>query len=39
MADFGMEALPGTPEQFHAMARAEAKRWGEVIKAAGTKLD
>mgnify|MGYP000668055469 CR=1 FL=1 len=39
MADFGMEALPGTPEQFHAMARAEAKRWGEVIKAAGVKLD
>ena len=39
MADFGMEALPGTPEQFHAMARAEAKRWGAVIKSAGVKLD
>ena len=39
MQDFGMEALPGTPEQFRALARAEAKRWGEVIKAAGVKLD
>jgi len=39
MQDFGMEALPGTPEQFHTMARAEAKRWGEIIKAAGVKLD
>ena len=38
MQDFGMEALPGTPEQFRALARAEAKRWGEVIKAAGVKL-
>ena len=39
MNDFGMEALPGTPEQFRAMARAESKRWGEIIKAAGVKLD
>jgi len=39
MQDFGMEALPGTPDQFRALARAEAKRWGEVIKAAGVKLD
>ena len=37
--DFGMEALPGTPEQFRAMARAEAKRWGEIIQKAGIKLD
>ena len=39
MTDFGMEPLPGTPEQFRAMARAESKRWGEIIKAAGVKLD
>ncbi|XDF36098.1 tripartite tricarboxylate transporter substrate binding protein [Paracidovorax avenae] len=39
MQDFGMEALPGTPEQFRAMARAEAKRWGPIIQAAGVKLD
>src|SRR3989344_2452558 len=39
MNDFGMEALPGTPEQLRAMARSESKRWGEIIKAAGVKLD
>ena len=39
MNDFGMDALPGTPEQFRAMARSESKRWGEIIKAAGVKLD
>jgi len=37
--DFGMEMLPGTPAQFKAMARAEAKRWGGIIQAAGVKLD
>lgn len=39
MQDFGMEALPGTPEQFRAMARAESQRWGAIIKTAGVKLD
>ena len=39
MQDFGMEAQPGTPAQFLAMARAESKRWGPVIKRAGVKLD
>jgi tripartite-type tricarboxylate transporter receptor subunit TctC len=38
-ADFGMEVLPGTPAQFKAMARAEAQRWGLIIKTAGVKLD
>ncbi|MFI4927138.1 MAG: Bug family tripartite tricarboxylate transporter substrate binding protein [Burkholderiales bacterium] len=38
-ADFGMELLPGTPAQFKAMARAEAKRWGPIIRTAGVKLD
>ena len=38
MQDFGMESLAGTPEQFHAMARAEARRWGSVIAATGVKL-
>ncbi|MDM0115753.1 tripartite tricarboxylate transporter substrate binding protein [Variovorax sp. J22R133] len=38
-ADFGMEATPGSPEQFRAMAIAEAQRWGPIIKAAGIKLD
>ncbi|APW36136.1 ABC transporter substrate-binding protein [Rhodoferax koreense] len=39
MADFGMEALPGTPEQFRQFARSEALRWGPIIKATGIKLD
>jgi tripartite-type tricarboxylate transporter receptor subunit TctC len=38
-ADIGMEAMPGTPEQFKALSRAEAKRWGPIIKAQGIKLD
>ncbi|WP_326535566.1 Bug family tripartite tricarboxylate transporter substrate binding protein [Pseudorhodoferax sp.] len=38
-ADIGMEALPGTPAQFLALARAESKRWGAVIQAAGIRLD
>ena len=38
-ADVGMEEMPGTPEQFRALARAESKRWGPVIKATGVKLD
>lgn len=38
-ADFGMELLPGTPAQFKAMAREEARRWGPVIRNAGVKLD
>ena len=39
MDDNGIEAQPGTPQQFFDMSRAEAKRWGPVIKAAGVKLD
>jgi len=38
-SDFGMEEMPGTPEQFHTLARAESTRWGPVIKATGVKLD
>ena len=39
MTDFGMESLAGTPEQFRALARAEASRWGPIIQAQGIKLD
>lgn len=39
MHEYGIEAQPGTPQQFLAAARAESKRWGAVIKAAGVKLD
>ena len=37
--DYGMEPLPGTAEQFRALARAESKRWGPVIKENGITLD
>jgi tripartite-type tricarboxylate transporter receptor subunit TctC len=37
--DFGMEPMPGRPEQFHAFARAESLRWGEIIRAKGIALD
>ncbi|MFD1712566.1 tripartite tricarboxylate transporter substrate binding protein [Ottowia sp. GY511] len=39
MQEYGIEALPGTPQQFQAMSRAESERWGAVIKRAGVKLD
>ena len=39
MADFSMEAMSGTPEQFKAFSRTESKRWGEIIRTAGIKLD
>ena len=37
--DFGMQPTPGTPEQFRAFARAEAKRWGPIIRDNGITLD
>jgi len=39
MRELGMESLAGTPQQFHAMAREEARRWGETIRQAGVRLD
>ena len=38
-ADFGFEALPGTPQDFYKLSRAESERWGKIIVAAGVKLD
>jgi tripartite-type tricarboxylate transporter receptor subunit TctC len=38
-ADFGFEAMPGTPQDFYKTARAESERWGRIIQAAGVKLD
>ncbi|MCD2167371.1 Bug family tripartite tricarboxylate transporter substrate binding protein [Comamonas koreensis] len=31
--------LPGTPEDFQALADSERARWGEVVKASGAKVD
>jgi tripartite-type tricarboxylate transporter receptor subunit TctC len=37
--DFGMEPMPGTPEQFRTFARSEARRWGPIIRDNGMTLD
>ena len=36
---FGFEPLRMTPEQFKALARAESRRWGPVVRSANVKLD
>ncbi|MBS0452912.1 MAG: tripartite tricarboxylate transporter substrate binding protein [Proteobacteria bacterium] len=38
-AEFGFEALPGTPQDFYKLSRAESERWGRIIKTAGVQLD
>ncbi|MGJ3702224.1 Bug family tripartite tricarboxylate transporter substrate binding protein [Variovorax sp. AFSI2.2] len=38
-SEFGFEALPGTPQEFYKLSRAESERWGKIIQAAGVKLD
>ena len=38
-AALGDEAAGGTPEEFGALIRADAVKWGEVVKRAGVKLD
>jgi len=35
----GGEVLPGTPEEYGRIIRAELEKWGKVIRAAGIKLD
>jgi tripartite-type tricarboxylate transporter receptor subunit TctC len=35
----GAEPLGSTPQEYDAYIRSETKRWGDVIKAAGVKLD
>ena len=39
LLDQGIEAAPNTPEQFAAYIQAETKKWAQVIKAAGIKVD
>jgi tripartite-type tricarboxylate transporter receptor subunit TctC len=35
----GLDAAPGTPEQFAAYMKSEREKWGKVIKAAGLKAN
>ena len=37
--DAGIEAGGGTPEAFGRLITAEARKWGEVIKETGAKVD
>ena len=39
IAGFDLEPVGGTPEQFDALIRAEIKKWAEVVKAAGVKIE
>jgi tripartite-type tricarboxylate transporter receptor subunit TctC len=36
---FGFEAAPGTPEQFAAVIRADAKKYGELVRRTGATAD
>ena len=38
-SEFGFEPVRGTPEEFKKLARSEAARWGQVIRASGVSLD
>jgi tripartite-type tricarboxylate transporter receptor subunit TctC len=35
----GLQLPLGSPEEFAALIAAESKRWGEVIRAGGIKLE
>jgi tripartite-type tricarboxylate transporter receptor subunit TctC len=35
----GIEAIPGTPQEFQTLLETETARWGKVVKAAGLKPD
>jgi tripartite-type tricarboxylate transporter receptor subunit TctC len=39
MRNLGVEPAPGTPKDFDNYIRAETKKWAQVIKTAGIKLD
>lgn len=39
LLDQGIEAAPNTPEQFAAYIQAETRKWAQVIKAAGIRVD
>jgi tripartite-type tricarboxylate transporter receptor subunit TctC len=39
MTDLGYSIIASSPEQMAAMNRAEADRWGPIVKASGAKAD
>ena len=38
-AAIGAEPAGGTPEHFAALIRSEYKKWGDVVKRSGAKVD
>jgi tripartite-type tricarboxylate transporter receptor subunit TctC len=38
-ADLGGMTIPGTPEQFWALHRAETEKWAKIVKFSGAKVD
>ena len=39
LIDYGIDPVGGTPEKFDAFIQSEAKRWAEVVKKAGIRLE
>ncbi|QQX83512.1 tripartite tricarboxylate transporter substrate binding protein [Cupriavidus necator] len=39
LIDYGIDPVGGKPEQFQAFIKAEAVRWGEVVKKGGLRLE
>ena len=35
----GADAVGGTPQEFAQLIKAELKRWGEVVKLSGARVD
>jgi hypothetical protein len=39
LAKLGGVPIPGTPEQFWALQRAETEKWAKIVKFSGAKAD
>jgi tripartite-type tricarboxylate transporter receptor subunit TctC len=39
LANGGMTAVGGAPEQFASLIRSDTERWGQIIRARGAKVD
>ena len=39
LSELGSEVLPGTPGEFAALLKSDAKKWSELVKASGASID